>query len=662
MSKFTDKPTMSSIIQDISITVSQDELRSVVKEMQLEELLQLKLRLDEDYYNSGDNLVSDFVYDNLVRVIQTHPKYDGNLENDEIGCLPPIKNRVKLPYWMGSVNKAVTQAQLNRFYKRDDLFYDTLVLTAKLDGVSAMWMPGTQNLYTRGNGSVGTDISHHAKYIKGLEKTPSDIRGVRGELVIPINDFKKHFTDIYKNPRNAVSGLISNKKASVELLSYIRFVAFECISSTTYMSPLEQLTRLDSYGFCTVRKNIVKSKAIDISVMSDILDKFRDEAKYEMDGLVVYKNVTMVRYKTGNPRHVIGYKKLGDVASARVAKIDWQTTKHGVLVPVLVFQKAVRLCGVSIRKASAHSAKMVVDRTLGPGAECLVTRANDVLPYVMDVLTPAPDGPSLPASVEYVWSGVNIVRSTPGKEQAIKMISYFFQTVGIKHIGDKTVERMWNAGFRTVEDILLLSKDQLMTVERVGERTAQRMLDEINDLRRVKIPPERLAAALSLFGRGFGERLCYSIMSAIPELLQPDVPIPEISKGKGGDILTQIEGISDKRSNLLTRELLLDAKSRLQPFTDFIGSLQKQTDDSTTQLDAPESKPLQGKRVVVTGSRKLIPVIVSLGGTLSTSVSRKTDLLIYDPDVTTPSTKYKRAIELGIHCMSRTEFETKYVH
>jgi NAD-dependent DNA ligase len=246
---------------EIANKIKSYDLKHMLKYCQEEELSKLhslKLYLDDLYYNTSTNIISDALYDVLKRLlIKRDPEY-----------VPPVgakirsnQNKAKLPFYMGSLDKITPdeQKELDRWLEKNKSA--ELLVSDKLDGVSGTFIckNGKKKLFTRGDGETGSDISYLIQYIDTIPSIINDI-AVKGELIIKKNVFndkyyKSHSSNKkesgdknYKNARSMIVGLIGSKTIKSGLCD-IEFIAYEIVGDETMESPSTQLDKLKNIGF-----------------------------------------------------------------------------------------------------------------------------------------------------------------------------------------------------------------------------------------------------------------------------------------------------------------------------------------------------------------------------------------------------------------------------
>ena len=458
-------------------TMSEVDFVEYIYSMKMDDLYKLKKELDDIYYNTGETSLSDDRYDMIKEIIGTV----------DVGAIPKDK-KVKLPFWLGSMDKLKPEdtARFGRWL--NDNTATSFILESKLDGISCLFYQN--KLYTRGNGLVGSDISHLIKYFidSSSESLPKNV-GVRGELIIQKSVFDKKYKSEFANPRNFVAGRV-NSKTERDGLKDIEFVTYEYITdiSKPQLAPSEQLKKLSNLGFKTVHNKVVNTLTLD--VLKEELLKFREVSPYEIDGLIIQANSSFMRNKTSNPDYAFAFKMRiqENEKLSTVVQVEWNPSKWGMLKPRVKIQP-IELGGVTITWATGFNAYFIDTYKIGPGAVVKITRSGDVIPHIISVEKPSPSGASLPADVSWTWSetGIDIVLDTVGSESCIKLMNNFFSKMGIKFVSTATIQKIYDSGFDTLLKILHMTKDELIGIG-LGEKTATRVYDNIhNGLKEVNL-------------------------------------------------------------------------------------------------------------------------------------------------------------------------------
>jgi len=281
----------------------------------------------ENYYNKTPQITDD----SFDRLEDRLKKLDSkNKLLKQVGAKVE-KNKVKLPFYMPSLDKLKPDT-VEKWLARHKGPY---VISVKLDGISVLLhsVKNEWKLYTRGDGSIGQDISYLSKYLRIPE--PSSEVAIRAELIMPIAEFKK-LEGENANPRNLVSGLVNRKDIDIHATKKIDVVCYEVILPE--LKPSEQFKFLKSKGF-----NVSPNKTFEnliLNDLSDLLMEWKSSSKYDMDGLVISLDKKYSRTTDGNPDYMVAFKQLLDsqTVTVRVVEVEWNLSKHGFLKPTVIIE------------------------------------------------------------------------------------------------------------------------------------------------------------------------------------------------------------------------------------------------------------------------------------------------------------------------------------
>ena len=610
--------------------------------LDLNDLLQ---KSSDEYYNSKVSIMTDNEYDILKEYIEK--KYPKNKVVDEIGA-PVKRDKVKLPYFMGSMDKI--KPDTNAIDKWKSKYKGQYVLSCKLDGVSGMYVCDEKSkpkLYTRGNGSVGQDISHIIKSLRLPELKENFV--CRGEFIIKKKTFEEKYGKDFANPRNFVSGVINKKSVDKDKLSNIDFVLYEVIEPK--VKPSEQMKMLKEKGFDVVKYQEMSDISND--KLSDILVDWRGSYEYEMDGIICADDSVHKR-KDGNPDHAFAFKMIlsEQIAEAKVLDVIWNPSKDYLLKPRIRIEP-IQLGGVKIEYATAFNAEFVEKNKLGVGAIVKIIRSGDVIPYIMDVIQPA-SITKMP-SEEYEWNESHVdilLKNKEGNEIVLnKNITGFFTILGVKNISSGNVQKLMNAGFKSISAILKMKKEDFKNIDGFGEKSADKILTSIDEkIKNASI--SKIMSASNIFGHGMAGKKLDKIMNAYPDALTEELPRDEKVKK-----IEKIEGMGTK-----TAILFVDNIDKFKDFlkeTNLEGKMKEVKEVEKKEYDT--SHPLYGKNIVMTGFRneKLSKALEGYGAKMSSSVNSKTFVvLVKDLDETTG--KAEEAIKRNIEIMTPEMIIEKY--
>lgn len=602
-------------------------------------LSKMIINANKQYYNNNPTL-SDNEYDILKEYIER--TYPNNKTIKQIGA-PVERNKVELPYPMPSMDKIKpdTKALANWMKKYNGPY----ILSVKLDGVSGLYTTegGEPKLYTRGNGSVGQDVSNLIPYLK----LPSDKNvTIRGEFIMKKEVFDNKYKTTAANPRNLISGLINAKNVDKDKYNDIDFVAYEIMQPQ--MRPSAQMRTLESMNVENVYFENVSTISNDL--LSDKLVSWRENYKYEMDGVIVVNNKIYER-ENKNPDHAFAFKMVlsDQIAEAKVIDVIWKPSKDGYIKPKVRIEP-IHLGGVKIEYATAFNAAYIKKNKIGVGATIKLVRSGDVIPHILETITPASIVKMPELSYKWTKSKVDIVLKNPHENEVVqeKNITYFFTKLGIAGLSSGNVIRLMEAGYNTIPLIVSMKKDDYLDVEGFQEKMAQKLYTSIrNKIKSASLVD--LMAASNIFGRGVGEKKIQVILNHYPDILISDENY-EIKFNK----LVEVESIAEK-----TAEYFLD---HVDEFIDFIKTIKQQKKLIFTTTTYDESHALYNKNIVMTGfrSKELEDKIKSVGGNMSTSVSKNTFAVIIKDENST-SSKTEKALNLNIPVMTYKKFINEYL-
>jgi NAD-dependent DNA ligase len=611
---------------------------------------QIATMMDESqkaYYNDSENvLMTDNEFDIIKEYMEQ--KYPKNPILSQIGAPIQEKNKVKLPYNMPSMDKI--KPDTNALAKWKAKYSGPYVLSAKLDGISAMYSSENkeQKLYTRGNGSVGQDISHLIPYLRLPKSTDVTIRG---ELIMKKSTFLEKYNKDFSNSRNLVAGIVNQKKIEADKFKDVDFVAYEVIKPE--IKPSEQMDFLEKES---VDEVIHKTKTdIDNTLLSNILVDWRENYEYTIDGVIVTNDKVYSRTNK-NPDHGFAFKMVlsDQLAEAKVVNVLWSPSKDGYLKPRIQIEPVV-LGGAKIEYATAFNAAFVEDNKLGIGALVKLVRSGDVIPHIMAVVEPA-DKAKMP-TVPYKWNDthVDIIKEDAEQDETVreKNIVGFFKGLDVDGLGPGNVKKIMNAGFDTVPQIIAMTEEDYLKVDGFKKKMAEKVYNSI----RKKITESSLAkimAVSNIFGRGFGEKRIEPILSKYPEMLK------DITTNSDQEKIQQIKSIRGIEQKTAERFV-----KNLPKFMEFItvAKLESKLDDVPKEDSEPkdESHPLYDKSIIITGFRnkELSEELKRIGAKESSAVSKSTfAVIVKNKDEETGKADAARQKNVPIYTVD--EFKKKF--
>jgi len=619
------------------------ELLVKLNQKQLERLL---ITTNDAYYNSHP-LLTDNEFD-IIRdyVLDKYPK---STVVSKIGA-PIKKAKVTLPYYMPSMDKIKPDTGILGTWTRK--YNGPYVLSCKLDGVSGMYstIGGVPKLYTRGDGTIGQDISHlipvfNLPMIKDIV--------VRGEFIIPKQVFDEKYKDIFANSRNLASGIINSKTIDSKTRD-LHFVVYEVIVPD--LKPSDQMKFIKKWGFELVQH--LNASTITNEMLSTTLVTWRTTYEYEIDGVIVSDDKIYNRTQQ-NPEHAFAFKMVlsEQMAEAKVVDVIWNASKDGYLKPRVRIEP-VKIGGVTIEYTTGFNANYIETNRIGIGAVIQLIRSGDVIPYIKSITVPA-EIAKMP-SVPYHWTDthIDIILDDVNTDDTVqeKNITAFFTGIEVDGLSSGNVKRIMNAGYNTVPKIISMKKSDFLKIDGFKDK----MVDKLYDGIRTRLKDSTLVdimAASNIFGRGIGRRKIMPVMEAYPDILTIN-----LSNDDKIILVKQLNGFGDESAKGFV--LYIDA---FITFLTECGLTDKLHQDNpsptllTNEINTSTSHILNGKHIVMTKVRDeaIIDLLKRVGGVLDDNINKNTFVLITrsHDDV---SVKTQKAAKLGIPIMTPDEFRAKY--
>ena len=641
--------------------------QSFIKKNNKKNIIALLIAADEAFFNGTQSFLKDDIYDIIKDYIRK--KYPKDPYLKRIGA--DVDNKVALPYYMGSQNKIKDSEEEITKYKKQ--YKGPYIISDKLDGVSCLIVYKRTvtakdknmfdiKLYTRGNGTYGQDISHLLTYINGfpdISNITGDYLAIRGELIISKDNWEKLKTqgENGANPRNTVSGAINSKTLNKKILNAIDLVCYTLISPVDpkIKNGLEVIKKMN---FFVVNHKVVSD--INLDILSDNLQKARNN-DYIIDGIVIAdigKHYDIEKDK--NPTHSFAFKSIHTLEQVEVIvkEVEWNISKDKYMKPIVKFDEII-LDDVKIKQATGFNAGFIEKNVIGPGSRIIIIRSGNVIPHINSVLSKAAnEKPSMPGTegVNYKWNDthVDIIMIDDGNKNSkydIKNIIYFMKTVDIDYMGPGNIEKIYNAGYDTINKIINIKKDELLRIEGFKDKSAENIIGALKKIKDVDC--NVLMDASNIMGRGFGSKKIKSITDVYPEIINNTKTGRNKALKLKVDELTKINGIAK-----ISAELFIE---NLPKYYEFYDSLGFKCNKGVVANIVPENikinNNLKDKTFIFSGFRnkEYEKIIVDNGGKVTTAISKNTSYLVVK-DKSENTGKIIKARELGITILNIEDF------
>ncbi len=657
-----------------------------------ERILFLRKELAEhnhSYYVLDIPLISDFEFDKLLLELQQledkNPEFfDDNSPTQRVGgaVLDGFKT-IKHKYRMLSLGNTYSSDDLYDFEKRlqkltDDTF--EYVCELKYDGVSISLTYEEGKLrkaLTRGDGTQGDDVTENVKTIRSI---PLELSGdypayfeIRGEIFLPIAGFEqmnkqreRDGLEQYANPRNTASGslkLLDTKEVAKRPLDcYLYYLLADNLPCNNHY---ENLQKAKEWGF---KIPLEIEKFSSIAGVIDYINKWdikRNSLPYEIDGIVVKVNDIDLQEEMGftakSPRWAISYKFQAEQVSTILEKITYQVGRTGAITPVANLEP-IQLAGTIVKRASLHNADQIVKLDIREGDRVYIEKGGEIIPKVVGVELKARDLFSKPTA--YIsncpaCSSVLVRKKGDAKHYCLNIYGCYPQIKGkfehfisrkamnIDGLGGETIELLIREGvIKEISDLYSLKKDDLLPLERMAEKSVEKLLLAIKQS--TNVPFERVLFGLGI--RFVGETVAKVLVrnfKTIDAIIEADFEALIAVDEVGDKIAESVLNYCEDKKNL---SLISDLKSvGLQ----FISTIE----------DTTISNKLAGFKIVASGifsaySRaELKQMIENHGGKSVNSISKNTTFVLAGDNMG-PSKK-KKAQDLGIELVSEKEFLEK---
>lgn len=673
----------------ISAVSGEKQLAEAEAKDRIDALREALLQAEHAYYVLDEPVVSDAQYDRMMGELQTleaaYPQWHSPTSpTQRVGGAPADKfEKVVRELPMLSLANAFSDEEFTEFDERirkqlgtDQVLY---VCEHKLDGLAVELTYERGELTrgsTRGDGTVGEDVSSNLRTVrnvplrlrapKGGGEIPTLLE-VRGEVFIRKQDFAKLNQEreeagepVFANPRNSAAGSLRQLDPRLTAARPLSFFGYEVgrVDGVKFEGHAKKLEALAGYGLPVNPDRVLANGLDEVREAYRSFLARRHDLPYEVDGMVVKVDSEDVRRRLGQvsktPRWAIAWKFPPIEEETQVENIDVQVGRTGALTPV-AHLKPVHVGGVTVTRATLHNEDELRRKDVRIGDYVFIRRAGDVIPEIVKVIEARRTGAErvfeFPAACPVCGAataraeGEAVIRCTgdtcPAKGQANLRHFASRTAMDIDGMGDKLSAQLVAMGLvRNWADIYRLTLEQLLTVERLGEKSAENLLAAID--RSKKTTLRRLLYALGI--RHVGESTARALAEHFRDvraLYDASVDALTHVKDIGPEVAQEIHAWFQKPQNRQVLEDLLalgvtpeaPAASRGGPFT--------------------------GKTVVLTGGLTTMTreqakeEIERRGGKVSGSVSKKTDLVVAGEDA---GSKLKKAQELGVRVVDEAGF------
>ncbi len=565
--------------------------------------MSLQEKANDAYYNEDEKILTDKEFDLLS---------DNGLE------IKNFRNKAKHFQPMGSLKKIKTEDDFLKWRQGREIR-----VTPKLDGnsVEIIVVDGKfEKAITRGNGKVGNDITDKAVYcnLKHILLDGAAQYSIKCEAIMK----KEYQKDYNKNIRNVVAGILNRKTPQIEELKKIDIIPFN---------------ELD----------FIQSKNISYLEMTDGFEAKKEIYPYEIDGLVVELIDPIYEEKDELlPANIVALKFNKEGIDAEVGNIEWNLGKHAKLTPVIVLKDAVEIDGTNVQRVTASNWSLLVEAGLGVGAKVQVIKSGDIIPYISQVVKKSNliNNPYCPScGFKGVLNESKVQMICPNNhclgEELVKL-QHIFGTFDLDYISDATVERLYVAGFKTIEDIFNLSLNDLISLDGFGPKKSSNIIYKLNTVALTEAKVLKCAMVPGI-SESNAEKLI-NHFGNIENFLYPEI-----------DFVidyTSIDGFAEITSNTI--------KENMNKFQKIYEILKKHI--IILKIEKTKLTP-NGLNIVFTGKcethnrKELTTFLKEKGYNVQKNINKETDILLV-ADINSTSSKMKKAGKLGIKIQTYDEY------
>ncbi|MBV4437986.1 NAD-dependent DNA ligase LigA [Clostridium tyrobutyricum] len=645
-----------------------------------------------DYYVLDNPAVSDKEYDKKYDQLVKLEKETGMVfpysPTQRVGdtVLTQFQKYVhKSKLW--SMDKAQSLDQIYEWHKRNlkivDLYNSThedklpklkYILTKKFDGLTVNCTYDQKGNFikgaTRGTGEIGEDVTEQIKTINSipLKVNNKSLIEVHGEAIMTKKAFEEYNkkADIpLKNLRNGAAGALRNlnvaETARRKLSAFFYDVGYN--EGTPFENYTEMMKFIKDMGL-PQDDYIKECETIDeIKEQLEYIESIRDELQYDIDGVVIVVDDIKTRELLGCtikfPRWSIAYKFEAQEATTKLLDVEWNVGRSGRVTPTAILEP-VELAGATIKRATLNNMDDIIRKGIKIGCRVFVRRSNDVIPEIMGAVEETlKDGKEIETPTRCPYCGSEIIQdgvhyfcenTLSCKPQLVKSIVHFGsrEAMNIEGFSEKTAVQLFEKlNIKSIPDLYRLNKEQLMELDKFGEKKSQNLIDSIE-----KSKDCDLASFIYALG------------------------IPNVGKKTASDLVNVFMSLDNLK--IATYEELVNIKDIGDTVANTIVEFFKQDNimksiEELLELGVKpyfEAKQIEksifnSKTVVVTGSLKNYTRITikqkleSLGAKVSESVSKKTDYVIAGESA---GSKYDKAVKLGVDIIDEDQFENMFTN
>ncbi len=652
-------------------------------EKRITELREIVNRLSYEYYvldhPSVDDREYDRYYQELLQLEEAFPQFaDANSPTQRVGgTVLEGFSKVTHKRMMLSLGNAYNLEDLEAFDQRvrNEVEHPRYVCELKIDGLamSILYQNGRfVQAVTRGDGTVGEDVSANVKTIKSIPMN-IDMSGeveLRGEVYMPKRSFEQlneqraqNGEDLFANPRNAAAGSIRQLDSAIAASRRLDAFWYYFVNASEYgiLTHHEAMDKMDQLHIRTNQERQLCENIQQVWEYIQTMSEKRNSLPYEIDGIVIkldqLSDQEHMGYTVKTPRWAIAYKFPAEEVSTKLLNIVLTVGRTGRITPNAVLEP-VRVAGTSVSAATLHNEDMIKQKDVRINDTVIIRKAGDIIPEVVRSLSEKRDGTQAPyvfpsncpicdsKLVRFPDEAAHYCINQDCPARVVESMIHFASrdAMDIDTLGDKKIEYFHKHGFlNTIEDIYHLHerKDELLELEGFQEKSVQKLFDAIEASKTKPLEDLIFGLGIRQVGKKAAKLLAKRYLQ-IDALMEADE-----------EALTALKDIGEITAKSVVAFFAEERNQRL------IAHLRSLGLNMTTEKDTALESSFTGKTVVLTGTltqltrKEAKAILERLGANVSGSVSAKTDLVIYGEAA---GSKLTKAQQLNVATMNEATF------
>ncbi len=607
-----------------------------------DELINLEEETGSILPDSPTQKVGNVVLDKFTKVTHKHAVYS----------LDKATSIEEVEKWVTGIEKEIGKKDYFIDYK-----YDGLTVLLEYEGGKLI------KASTRGDGKIGEDVTAQVSTIRSVPLTIPFLKNAvfHGECVMKLSELEKYNAkneDILKNARNAAAGGLRNLDTSVTKSRNLDVIVYNVLSAENenFKTQKEMHDFIKNNNFMPTLKYYQSG---DVKDIAKILEKIAEEKKsldVLTDGVVIKLNDIASRNEIGYtakfPKFMLAFKFPAELVTTKLLDVVWQVGRTGKITPNAIVEP-VELSGAKISRATLNNFQDITRKKLKINSRVFIRRSNEVIPEILELAEELPDSreiikirecPSCGSNLKEIGANLFCLNSKNCKEQIKESIVHFTSRDGmnIEGISEKTIHTfMENLNLKNISDIYSLKKEDIEKLDLFKEKKATNVINAINESKNIPLNKFIYALGILNVGKKTAEDLT-SKFSSFEEIKNAEYEDLRNIDGIGDVVALNIVEYFKNTDHLEVINALYDRGVKIQ--------------DATNKLI---SDKLSGKTFVITGSMiensrdEISNMIVKNGGKSASSVSKKTDYVIYGENAGSKKTK---AELLGIKLITEDEF------